>query len=511
MNDAADSPNASPDDADRRMWLSYLQHELTSPAEALVEYTTALLAKTQTLPNTFHTSVERIRSRAQFVHHTVESVAAGVASDRRTLRHDLRGAVGYVISACEDLTESASPEQIETLNPELVETATLARKVMGLIESVVRYSPESEAVRPSGGIRAAFEKHRAEVVRASTARDRVEPGRILLIDDNEFQRDLLSKMLRDAGHSVEAVASAPDAWAKLAEPFDLILCDVLMPGVSGLDFLRAIKSHPTLWAVPVIMVSALEDDEGVLACIQAGAEDYLTRPVKAELLRARIAGCLEMKRMRDREQQYQARIDRLVQAIFPPAVIEEWRSAESIRPRRHEKVGVLFTDIVGFTAWCETRRDEPEAVVNSLQELIAEFENAAHKHGVQKIKTIGDAFMAVAGLTDATPNPALTLLNFGFDLVAAAAKHSAGWKIRVGIHVGPIVSGVLGQTQFTFDVWGHTVNAASRVEANGKPGFVTLSDEAWQDVRESAVGHSREANAKGLGTMTVWDCAPPVE
>jgi len=496
------------DDAERRMWHSYLQQELTAPAAALEASATALLAKASGLGGEFATAAERIRNRAQFTRHTLENVASGGNVDRRTLRHDLRGAVGYILSACEDLTESSNAEQIETLNPELVETASLARTVRGLIDSNFRTAPERDTNTPHSGIRAIFEKHRAEVARATCARDRVEPGRILLIDDNEFQRDLLGKMLRDAGHTVTTVGGAAEAWQKLNEPCDLILCDVLMPGVSGLDFLRSIKSHPTLWAVPIIMVSALEDDEGVLACIQAGAEDYLTRPVKAELLRARIAGSLEMRRMREREQIYQTRIDRLASAIFPPAVIEEWRTTETIRPRRHEKVGVLFTDIVGFTAWCDARRDQPEQVVNSLQEIVGKFEEAARRHGVQKIKTIGDAFMAVAGLTDPDPNPALTLLKFGFDLIAAAAEHSAGWKIRIGIHVGPIVSGILGQTQFTFDVWGHTVNAANRIESNGRPGFVTLSEVAWADVQTEVQGTPREANAKGLGSMTVWDVVP---
>jgi len=502
--------NETPDiagDAERRMWHSYLQHELTAPAKALAEYTSALAAKANPLGDFLSTATERIRNRAEFVQNTIVSIASGKATDQLTLRHDLRGAVGYILSACEDLAESAAPELLEQLKADLGETALLARKVMGLIESVVRYSSEQNPTALQLGIHQAFVQHRAAVASASTARDRIEPGRILLIDDNEFQRDLLGKMLRDAGHTVATVGSASEAWQPLSSPIDLILCDVLMPGVSGLEFLRSIKSHSELWAIPVIMVSALEDDEGVLACIRAGAEDYLTRPVKAELLRARIAGCLEMRRMRERERVYQARIDRLVEAIFPPAVIREWRTAEAIQPRRHEKVGVLFTDIVGFTAWCESRRDDPEAVVNSLQELIAKFEEAAHRHGVQKIKTIGDAFMAVAGLTDAVENPALSLLNFGFDLIAAAAEHSAGWKIRVGIHVGPIVSGVLGQTQFTFDVWGHTVNAANRVEANGRPGFVTMSSEAWSDVSGIAQGSSRAANAKGLGEMIVWDVA----
>jgi class 3 adenylate cyclase len=166
---------------------------------------------------------------------------------------------------------------------------------------------------------------------------------------------------------------------------------------------------------------------------------------------------------------------------------------------------VLFTDVAGFTAWCDERRDRPEEVVATLQDLITRFEASAQLHGAQKIKTVGDAFMAVAGLNDTDANPALTLLRCGLDLIADAAVHPAKWPVRVGIHVGPVVTGVLGQTQFTFDVWGHTVNAAARMESNGIPGRVTLSCEAWADVSQAADAVPREAMVKGLGSATVWD------
>ena len=103
------------------------------------------------------------------------------------------------------------------------------------------------------------------------------------------------------------------------------------------------------------------------------------------------------------------------------------------------------------------------------------------------------------------PNPALSLLKCGLDLIADVAAHPAGWRVRVGVHVGPVVTGVLGESQFSFDVWGHTVNAAARMESNGVPGKVTLSPTAWADVDGVATGVSRAVEVKGLGAVTVWD------
>lgn len=487
-----------------RAWLAYLVQELTAPASELSRHAAALHAVS---PPDAHVSklLDRVRDRSNDLAETVRKLAAGeitphTDAELKALRHDLRGAAGYVISACDSLEEDAAD-----LGPSLAATRTVARKLLELIASLAPLGPTNETSLEMP-ILDVLAKLPAAV--AAARAERTEPGRVLLVDDNEYNRDLVGKMLRDLGHTVEAVNGGPAAVTRLSRPaldVDVVLCDVLMPGVTGLDLLKWMKADAALWAVPVIMVSALGDEDGVLACISAGAEDYLTRPVRPELLRARIAAGLEKKRLRDREQEYQSRIDRLVNAMFPPAAVSEWRQHEAIRPKRHDKVGVLFADIAGFTSWCEARQDHPEEVVATLQDLITRFEASAARHGVQKIKTVGDAFMAVAGLDGTDPNPALSLIKCGLALIADAAAHPAKWAVRVGVNVGPVVSGVLGQTQFSFDVWGHTVNAAARMESNGRAGVVTLSQEAWADVSAVVTGTPRDALIKGIGAVTVWD------
>jgi adenylate cyclase len=490
----------------QRAWVAYLVQELPAPAAELAEQAAALLTAAGSQPEKeFKKLAHRIHDRAAYLSDTVRKLAsADIApttdADFRTLRHDLRGAAGYVISACDSLAEDDAP-----LGPALPATRDAARTLLELLASLGVSDPTPDESAFALPILDTLDQLPAAVAAART--DRTDPGRILLVDDNEFNRDLVGKMLRDLGHTVEAVAGGQEAMDRLRHDAaaDVVLCDVLMPGVTGLDLLRWMKSDADLWAVPVVMVSALGDEDGVLACIAAGAEDYLTRPVRPELLRVRLAASLEKKRLRDREREYQHRIDRLVNAMFPPAAVAEWRQHEAIRPKRHEKVGVLFTDVAGFTSWCEARQDHPEEVVATLQDLITRFEASAARHGVQKVKTIGDAFMAVAGLDGTDPNPALSLLKCGLDLIADAGAHPSGWKVRVGIHVGPVVSGVLGQTQFSFDVWGHTVNAAARMESSGVPGRVTLSPTAWLDVKGLATAYPRLVEVKGLGATTVWD------
>lgn len=500
--------------ATQQAWLAYLRQELTAPMAALVEYAQELQAQCQSCePGESLRAAEKISSRAQHLLRSVQQLTepsnpqpSTNAEYWRAVRHDLRGAAAFVVMAVEDIQEGAPEAAQQVLTPTLIRTRNAAQHVIDRIEDVVKFRQDpGQFVASAEPVREMLS--RLTALRA--AREHALTGRVLVVDDNEYGRDIVGRLLRQLGHEVEVVAGARAAQARLQDAtkptLDLILLDVMMPEMTGPELLVWLKNDAKLWALPVIMVSALGEDESVLACIAAGAEDYLTRPVKRELLQARIAGCLEKKRLRDRETEYQASIDRLVRSIFPPAVVSEWQTTGTVQPRRHDHVGVLFLDVVGFTNFCEQYRDDPAQVIRPLQELVERFERTVQKHRVQKIKTIGDAFLGVAGLLDPDPNPALTLLRCGLDLVQDVLTHPIGWKVRVGVHVGPVVTGILGQQQFSFDLWGHTVNAAARIEGHGRPGSVTLSSEAWQALGGVAVGEARDVVARGIGLMSVWD------
>jgi len=507
-------PNPEPDGLAQSAWTAYIRQELTAPAFALREYAANLAAAAEcTDDDEVKAAVGKILDRAgrlaDIVRDMTDPAVGGTrdASARKTLRHDLRAAAAYVIGACEDIAEGTDRPAADPLAEPLRSTLAAAKKVVELIEPVVRYEANPNAA-PHGDD--ALKRMLEQLTRGAALHRRESPtGRVLLVDDNEFGRDLVARMLGRQGHTVEILSSGREALTRLDDgtkpPIDLILLDVLMPGMSGPEVLLKLKENPATRDLPVLMVSALGEDETVLACIAAGAVDYLTRPVNAELLRARIAASLEQKRLRDREAKFQARIDELVRAIFPSAVIDEWQRTGTIKPRSHESVGILFLDVVGFTSYAERFRDDPESVIVPLQQLIETFETTAERLGVQKIKTVGDAFMAAVGLAEPVKNPARTLLESGLAFLDDTRNHPAGWSVRIGIHVGPVVSGILGKTQFSYDVWGHTVNAASRTESHGKPGRVTLSDQAWAMLAGCAEGEKRSVTARGLGVVDVWD------
>jgi class 3 adenylate cyclase len=337
----------------------------------------------------------------------------------------------------------------------------------------------------------------------------LEHGNVLVIDDNQENCGLLCRWLRHEGHTVTAAENGLRALELVRmQPFDLILLDVIMPELNGFQVLERLKADEVLRHLPVIMVSALDEIDGVVRCIKCGAEDYLTKPFNPVLLRARINACLDKKRFRDREVQYlaqirkeQARAEELLHVILPHEVVRELKLTNAVQPRRFENVAVLFADIVGFTPFCDGH--PPEHVVAHLQGLIETWEEIALHHQVEKIKTIGDAFMAAAGLLQKPPDhPVLHAVRCGLEMIRATQVLPIGWNLRVGIHVGPVVAGVIGKRQYLFDLWGDTVNTAARMESHGVPGHVVLSDAAWRPIADRAQGESRGVlSIKGKGQM----------
>ena len=129
-----------------------------------------------------------------------------------------------------------------------------------------------------------------------------------------------------------------------------------------------------------------------------------------------------------------------------------------------------------------------------LQALVEAFEQLCLKHNLEKIKTIGDSFMATAGLMKRLDNPALNCVRCGLDMVAVAQTLPAKWQVRVGVHVGPVIAGVVGHRKYQYDVWGDAVNTASRVEQAAGAGSVCVNKETWNLIAERSCGRSLGSN-----------------
>jgi class 3 adenylate cyclase len=199
----------------------------------------------------------------------------------------------------------------------------------------------------------------------------------------------------------------------------------------------------------------------------------------------------------------QREADRLLRAILPDTIADELTANGRVQARRHEGVAVLFADIVGFTEYCDTH--DPEDVLEALTLITERFEQISEHHGLEKIKTIGDSYMAATGLLSPMLNPDLQCVKAGLDMVAACRELTPMWRVRLGVHSGDVVAGVLGSKKFLFDVWGDTVNIASRVESNGVPDAVSVSRTSWNRIAHACRGQSRGMiEIKGKGEMEMF-------
>lgn len=337
---------------------------------------------------------------------------------------------------------------------------------------------------------------------------------LLVVDDNEANRYTLIRRLRRDGYSeIEEAADGLQALTMLkARRFDLVLLDITMPELDGYDVLKQMKSDMELRDIPVIMISAEDSLDSVVRCIEMGAEDYLPKPFNAVLLKARVGASLEKKLLKDQELVYHKRIDeerlradRLLHALLPMAAVHELKSQNTVAPRRFESIAVMFCDVVNFTPYCD--QHPPEQVLHHFQALVGRFEELSDEHGIEKIKTIGDAYMATAGMFRQTSNPTLAIVQCGLQMAASALELDAGWQVRVGIHSGPVVAGIVGKRQYIFDIWGDTVNTAARIVAEANPGAVVVSGETWLHLRDHCRGRSLGlVPIKGKGKLELIEC-----
>ncbi len=327
-------------------------------------------------------------------------------------------------------------------------------------------------------------------------------GRILVVDDNAGNRDLLSRRLEREGYCIETAEDGRQALAKLeAAPFDLVLLDIVMPELDGFAVLQTIRADPRWKETAVIMISALDEIKSVVRCIEIGAEDYLPKPFDQVILRARIGAILDRKRLRDEERLRAAQVERafeeaerqkqvaegMLRNILPAKIAQELQNAGSVEPMYFEDVTIGFTDFVGFTL--ATEKLAAEEIVGMLHEYFTAFDRIVSRYGLEKMKTIGDSYMFVSGMPDRRPSHPVDAVLAALEMVEALrsmARPSEGieWQMRVGLHTGPVIAGVVGIHKFAFDVWGDSVNFSSRMESSGAPNRINLSERTYSRVKD---------------------------
>jgi len=486
-----------------RALTAYLRQQVQAPATAIADFLDIIVADARRLQFAHVLSdLDRMHSASARLNAFVTKLIADSSSDRRQnesfvdfnrrLRHDLRTPLNAIVGYSEMLLEDMEDSGEAPLRGDLAKLKESADFLLGQIDAMVALTQSeetpldaNESLAPHVGLVAdALRAVQPLVADAPYARDR--QSCILVVDDNASNRDVLARRLTREGHEVmTAVDGAAALELCRRHDFDLILLDLIMPEIGGYEVLKRLKAEERTKHIPVIVISALDELDSVVRCIEAGAEDYLPKPFDPVLLRTRIDSSLEKKWLRDREKQFIAELERekhksetLLLNILPQSIADRMRNGELVIADMVTESTILFCDLVGFTAL--SGRLSAEHTVDFLGKIFTTFDRLAAEAGVEKIKTIGDAYMAAAGIPEPQPDHAVRITSLAPRMMQAvkdvANATNLDLQARIGIHSGPIVAGVIGTHKFAYDVWGDSVNTASRMESHSLTGRIHVSD-----------------------------------
>jgi class 3 adenylate cyclase len=338
---------------------------------------------------------------------------------------------------------------------------------------------------------------------------------VLLVDDTPTNLEILIDYFADSGFDVSIATNGEKALKQIeANPPDLILLDVMMPGIDGFETCRRIKANQNTKDIPVIFMTALSETADKLKGFEAGAVDYVTKPLHQEEVLARVNTHLTLRRMQQQLEEKERQTERLLLNVLPKSIADKLRGNISTVAEYFPEISVLFADIVNFTEL--SFGQGPETLVGILDELFSSFDALVEKQGLEKIKTIGDAYMAVGGApiprTDHAQAIAELALGIRQAMLDYNEKHQTNYAIRIGMNSGPVVAGVIGTKKFSFDLWGDTVNMASRMESFGVPNQIQVTENTYTLLREQYTFEERgEIEIKGKGqTKTYFLKGPKV-
>ena len=327
---------------------------------------------------------------------------------------------------------------------------------------------------------------------------------ILIVDDTPTNVSVISGLLKDTYRTKVATNGEKAlAIANGAEKPDLILLDVMMPGMDGYEVCRRLKANPETADNPVIFLTAKTDAVDEEKGFEVGAVDYIHKPFSGPIVLARVRTQLELQEALSEAREARNEADELLHALLPRKAADEIRNFGTVIPKRHDNVAVLFCDVTNFTAYCD--KHEPEDVVARLDALFVIFERLTTRYGLEKIKTIGDGFMAVAGLLHEIEDPVGSAVRCGLEMGSTLIDADLGWEVRVGVHAGPVVAGIVGQERYQFDIWGDTVNVAARMLEKSEPNTVAVTEDLWRLVSSDFEGEELGAlEVKGKGIVPIF-------
>jgi len=509
--------------------LSQLRHALRTPLNQIIGYSEMLLESLEGL------ETERLMRDIKKIHTAggqllalfndalapwkIETGKLDLLGMKRDMLGPLNAIVGYSEICQEEANELGKTEVVSDLK-RINQAGYNLHRLFESDEFAVKIDVGTGSAEPGGGAHAAV----APVTPApkpSASMEYLGPsaaqytGRLLVVDDDPVNREMMARRLQRSGYTVTSAENGRIALDLLKkQDFDLVLLDIIMPELDGFHTLEFIKADPKLRYLPVIMLTALDEVDSTVRCIEAGAEDYVPKPFNPVILHARINASLEKKRLRDQEQAYlselqaeRAKSDRLLLNVLPKAIADRLKQGERTIVDSFREATVVFADIVGFTSFSANMA--PSRTVQLLNDLFSGFDKLAETYELEKIKTIGDSYMVVGGVPTVIPEHAERCALMALDMIEVLhhfnRRNSTNLDVRIGINSGPVVAGIIGTRKFAYDLWGDTVNVASRMETHSQPGVIQCSSGTHGLLAEKFDFEERGTiEIKNLGPMATY-------
>jgi DNA-binding response OmpR family regulator/signal transduction histidine kinase len=478
----------------RRASLAHVRHELKTPIGAILGYSEMLIEDAQGSRAGAVEDLGRIRrageellsqveqildpAKAETEERKIEDFAAEIEAELRT---PVTAVIGYAELLIETLQESGADEMV----PDLERIRQAANRLLELSGDIIQLATAADLRAPTLSEASAIATGVLSKIRpldADAGEEQEREGALLVVDDNALNRDLLSRQLARKGYVVATAENGMKALELLEErDFDLVLLDILMPEMDGIEVLGRIKAEPRWAHIPVIMISSLDEIDGAIRCMEIGAEDYLTKPFHPTLLDARIGACLDIRRMRQREEYYRAELergvavlDRVLHSVLPGSIAQRVRQGEEGILEAYAEATVLVCDL-GRVAQGASLSPVDRAV--RIEWLLGELEAGAGRHGLETAVLQGSAALIVGGIPTSVPDDAERVARAGLAMLEAVRNHSGGAPIaiRFGLHSGPVVCGVFGTERLFCCLWGDAVDLARRLELQAEPGTIHTS------------------------------------
>ena len=337
---------------------------------------------------------------------------------------------------------------------------------------------------------------------------------ILIVDDDPVSQQVLSDLVVLCGHDTVLADSGEEAWAMfLNDPaIKVAFIDWIMPGLDGLSLCRRIRSHSQDRYVYIIMITAKNQKDDIIRGLEAGADDFLAKPVHEGELLGRLRAGERILNYEQRLKQETQRADDLLFNVLPPTVAQRLKAGAENIADHFPEASILFLDIADFSQWCHSVA--PASVMEQLDALFTLFDEEIARHGAEKIESVGDAYLIAAGLPSRRPDHAAMLARVALGIrerIARINQHRLRpWNIRYGIATGPVVAGVIGRNRVGYDVFGDTVNRANRLESTAPPNEILIDASTRQHLDgDFSCQPFGDLQLKGVGLQRVWQLLGP--